>query len=159
MCSGKERLNNWSGWNVPCALKPLEELQFTAVRRDTSFVRWDDRLIRGCNELHLYDNYINLGNVSLIIKSVLILRVMKVWIDTRNIKIFLLWLRNILISGGLEPVLTHNRIVFSTNNKIKIIELLQILLARAFRRSRPKKNWNELNFFYNPRKAVYNTMP
>ncbi len=57
-----------------------------------------------------------------------------------NVSIIPVWLRNRLISAGLELVLSHtlkscitsNYRQFSTNIKLKIIKSMPVLAARAF---------------------------
>ena len=69
--------------------------------------------------------------------------------DKKGVINFPVWLRNRLLSAGLEPVLSQtekaciasNYRQFSTNIKINIIKLIPVLSAARY-----------------PRKAVYNTM-
>ncbi len=70
---------------------------------------------------------------------------------------FRVWLRNRLLSPGLEPVLSQTENMynielqkFSTNIKIIIIQLIPGLLALAFGPSYLTKHYSQ--------KAVYNTM-
>ena len=74
------------------------------------------------------------------------------------------WLRNRLISTGLEPVLSHIEKSciasyyrqFSMNNKIKILKIIPVLVNPDLLSIRATITGFRLIIF--PRKAVYNTM-
>ena len=85
----------------------------------------------------------------------------------QNIIYFPVWLRNRLISAGLEPVLrlteksciASNYRQFFTNIEIKIIKVIPVLFGRAFGPSGLTKEFKSCNFSFNNNvKNIYNTM-
>ena len=74
---------------------------------------------------------------------------------------FPVWLRNRLLSTGLEPVLSQteksfvasNQRQFSTNIKIKIIKLIPVFLARAF--GAKKTGFNLIIFHFDIRGKLF----